>query len=113
MFARGKIQEEFKKRAKQLAPDVIRETAAKVSPKLDALIEDVAQKLDTWVLSAGEELHREMLEVLRATQQARAAGLEDEARARARVDDQAGALARDTERLEKLRAALWSKPDSA
>jgi len=113
MFARGKIQEEFKKRAKQLAPDVIRETAAKVSPKLDALIEDVAQKLDTWVLSAGAELHREMLEVLRATQQARAAGLEDEARARARVDDQAGALARDTERLEKLRAALWSKPDSA
>jgi hypothetical protein len=113
MFARGKIQEEFKKQAKQLAPDVLRETASKVSPKLDALIDDVAHKLDAWVLSAGEELHREMLEVLRATRQARAVGLENEAKARIRVDDQAGALARETERLEKLRAALFSKPDSA
>jgi hypothetical protein len=67
MFARGKIHEEFKKRAKELAPDVMRETAKKVAPKLDAMIEEFAQKLDAWVVNAGEELHREVLEVLQAT----------------------------------------------
>ena len=53
MFARGKIHEEFKKRANELAPEVMRETAKKVAPKLDAMIEEFAQKLDTWVVNAG------------------------------------------------------------
>ncbi len=113
MFARGKIHEEFKKRAKELAPDVMREAAAKVAPKLDALIDDVAKKLDAWVVSAGEELHREMLEVLRATREAREGDVEDEARAKALVEHQALSLVRDTERLEGLRAALWSQPEAA
>ncbi len=109
MFARGRIQEEFKKRAKQLAPEVMREAAAKVAPKLDALIEDVAQKLDTWVVSAGEELHRGMLEVLRATRESRARGNESEAAATARVEEQAVTLANETRQLEKLRAALGTR----
>ena len=113
MFARGKIHEEFKKRAKELAPDVMRDAASKVAPKLDALIDDVAQKLDAWVVSAGEELHREMLEVLRATREAREGGLQDEARAKALVEQQALSLVKDTERLEGLRAALWSQPEAA
>jgi hypothetical protein len=71
MFARGKIHEEFKKRAKELAPEVMRETAKKVAPKLDSLIDEFAKKLDTWVVTAGEELHREIIEVLRATKDAR------------------------------------------
>ena len=53
MFARGKIHEEFKKRANELAPEVMRETAKKVAPKLDEMIDDFAQKLDAWVVSAG------------------------------------------------------------
>ena len=107
MFARGKIHEEFKKRAKELGPEVMRETAKQVGPKLDQLIEDFARKLDAWVVSAGEELHREVLEVLRATRDGRAAGEHDEAKASATVDAQAAALATVTERLGKLRADLW------
>jgi hypothetical protein len=84
-----------------------------VAPKLDALIDDVAKKLDAWVVSAGEELHREMLEVLRATREAREGDVEDEARAKALVEHQALSLVRDTERLEGLRAALWSQPEAA
>jgi small GTP-binding protein len=109
MFARGKIHEEFKKRAKELAPDVMREAAAKVAPKLDALIDDVAQKLDTWVVSAGEELHRGMLEVLRATRDARASGphgVESQTAAKALVEEQSVALAGKTAELESLRAGL-------
>jgi hypothetical protein len=108
MFARGKIHEEFKKRAKELGPEVMRETAKKVAPKLDGLVEDFARKLDTWVVSAGEELHREVLEVLRATKDARNAGEKDDAKANAAVEAQAAALAAVTERLDKLRGEVGS-----
>ncbi|HZU84773.1 MAG TPA: dynamin family protein, partial [Polyangiaceae bacterium] len=111
MFARGKIHEELKKRANELAPEVLRETAKKVAPKLDELIEEFARKLDAWVVSAGEELHREIVEVLRATKEAREAGQSDEAAARDAVEGQAAALGSVTERIEKLRGTLWSLPD--
>ncbi len=110
MFARGKIHEELKKRAKELAPEVMRETAKKVAPKLDSLIDEFAQKLDTWVVNAGEELHREVIEVLRATKEARNAGQSDEAAATAAVEGQAAALAKVEERLQRLRAELWAPP---
>lgn len=108
MFARTKIHEEFKKRANELAPEVMRETAAKVAPKLDSLIEEFARKLDAWVVSAGEELHREIVEVLRATKNARDAGEADEAATLAAVEGQAAALEQVKARIEKLRASLWS-----
>ncbi|HSY21492.1 MAG TPA: dynamin family protein, partial [Polyangiaceae bacterium] len=113
MFARGKIQEEFKKRAKALAPEVMRETAKKVAPKLEGLIEDFADKLDAWVVSAGQELHREVLEVLRATREARGTGEEDEGKSLAAVKDQADTLAKVTERIVRLRADLWALPERA
>ena len=108
MFARGRIHEELKKRAKELAPEVMKETAKKVAPKLDAMIDEFAQKLDAWVVSAGEELHREVIEVLRATKDSRAAGQGDEQTANAAVEGQAAALVKVTERIEKLRAELWA-----
>jgi hypothetical protein len=111
MFARGKIHEELKKRANELAPEVIRETAKKVAPKLDELIEEFAHKLDAWVVSAGEELHREIVEVLRAAKEARESGQHDEAAAKASVDGQTAALASVTEQIEKLRSALWATTD--
>jgi small GTP-binding protein len=111
MFARGKIHEELKKRANELAPEVLRETAKKVQPKLDELIEQFAQKLDAWVVAAGEELHREVVEVLRATRNARGPGPTDEIAATAAVEEQAAALAGVTDRIERLRADLWAPHD--
>jgi len=111
MFARGKIQEEFKKRAKALAPEVMRETAKKVAPKLEGLIDDFADKLDTWVVSAGQELHREVLEVLRATRDARGPGEENEAKSNEALGGQAALLAKVTARIVRLRAELWALPE--
>jgi small GTP-binding protein len=111
MFARGRIHEEFKKRAKELAPEVMRETAKKVAPRLDELIDGFARNLDGWVVSAGQELHREVLEVLRATKQARDGGQEDETQATAAVDGQAAALSAVKVRIEALRAELWAPPE--
>jgi hypothetical protein len=106
MFARGRIHEEFKKRAKELAPEVMRETAKKVAPKLDEMIEGFARNLDAWVVSAGAELHREVLEVLKATRDARMSGQGDETQATAEVDGQAAALAKVKERIEAMRSEL-------
>jgi GTP-binding protein EngB required for normal cell division len=111
MFARGKIHEEFKKRANELAPEVMRETAKKVAPKLDEMIGDFAQKLDAWVVSAGQELHREVVEVLRAAKDARVAGQQDDAKIEAEVEGQAAALAKVVESIEKLRTDLWAPQD--
>ncbi len=111
MFARGKIHEEFKRRANDLAPAIMRETAKSVAPKLDEMIEDFAQKLDAWVVSAGDELHREVVEVLRSARDARGSGHEDEAKAAVAVEGQAAALANVTATIEKLRAELWAPQD--
>ena len=79
-----------------------------MAPKLDAMIDEFAQKLDAWVVTAGEELHREMLEVLRATKDARGAGEGDEAKAKGAVEATAARLATATKGLEDMRAALWT-----
>jgi small GTP-binding protein len=108
LAVRDKVDEEYRKRAKELAPDVIRGAAAKVGPKIDEMIDDFAKKLDAWVVTAGEELHREVLEVLHATRDARNAGVTDEAAGLRETDALAGRLTDATKRLETLRGALWT-----
>ena len=103
MFARGKIHEEFKRRAQEMAPEVVRETARKVGPKLDALVSDFAQKLDAWVVGAGEELHREVVEVLRAARDARVTGGGEVGQALALVEEQAATLDDVTRAVSRLR----------
>jgi hypothetical protein len=108
MFARQRIHEEFKKQAKELAPKVLRDTAAKVGPRLEELIDEFVKKLDAWVVSAGQELLGEVVEVLRAARARRETGAEDTATALATADAQAAALGRVAERLSALRSALGS-----
>jgi predicted signal transduction protein with EAL and GGDEF domain len=71
------------------------------------MIDDFGHKLDAWVVTAGEELHREVLEVLSAAQTARLAGAQDESSVRQEVDAQASRLMKASARVEDLRAALW------
>jgi predicted GTPase len=106
-FVRGKVEAETKKRAKEFAPQALRDAAAKVGPKLDEMILEFASRLDAWVVTAGEELHREVIEVLTASRTERAA-TKPGAEASARVcDDQITSLAGLVAKLEAMRAALW------
>jgi sirohydrochlorin ferrochelatase len=59
------------------------------------------------VVSAGEELHREMLEVLKAAKDARSMGVEKSAAVRAETEVQSAKLVKTRARLEQLRAGLW------
>jgi hypothetical protein len=111
ILVRDRVDAEYKKRAKEQAPDVIREAAKQVGPKLDEMIEDFAKKLDAWVVNAGEELYREVLEVLNATRDARNKTGHDEAAAKAEVEGQEKRLDGAKKRVEDLRAALWAPKD--
>jgi hypothetical protein len=115
-FARERIKSEYKRIAKDRTPEVLREVAGKVGPKIDEMVDDFANKLDAWVVSAGEELHREMLEVLKAAKEARSHGVEKSASVRAETEVQSAKLVRTKARLEELRAGLWGdalKKDAA
>jgi hypothetical protein len=107
---RGKMEGEYKKRALELAPDTLRAAAAKVGPKIDEMVDDFAAKLDAWVVTAGEELHREVLEVLKSAQEARASGTQDEAQAKIAIEAQATQLTASEKKLEEMRADLWAPP---
>ncbi len=107
MLARDRINAEYKRAVRERTPIVLREVAAKVGPRIDEMIEEFAQKLDAWVVSASEDLHRELLEVLKAAKAARAEGLEQSASERAETEVQAAKLVKTRARLEQLRAGLW------
>jgi small GTP-binding protein len=104
---RSKAEEQYRKKALEAAPDVLRAVGDKIGPKLDEMVEDFAKKLDAWVVNAGEELHREVLEVLHATKDARDRGVSDETEARRTIDAQAARLEEAVKRVSELRGALW------
>jgi small GTP-binding protein len=110
---KDKIDQEYKNRAKELAPGVIRQAAEKAGPKMDELIDEFAKKLDAWVVTAGEELHREVLEVLETARDARNKGGADEDKARAEMDANGAALAKAKTRVTDLRASLWQSKEPA
>lgn len=111
LVLRDRMDAEYKKRAKEQAPEILRQAAKQVGPKIDEMIEDFAKKLDAWVVTAGEELYREVLEILNATRDARAKGEKDEAATKAEVDAWEQKLAGARGRVEELRANLWSPKD--
>jgi ribosome biogenesis GTPase A len=107
-FVRGKVEAETKKRAKEFAPQALRDAAAKVGPKLDEMILDFAARLDAWVVNAGEELHREVIEVLHATRTERAATKPGADVATKVCDEQIASLTGLHGKLEAMRASLWT-----
>jgi len=111
LVLRDRIDAEYKKRAVEQAPDVLRQAAKQVGPKIDEMIEEFAKKLDAWVVTAGEELYREVLEVLNASRDARAKADHDEAKAKAEVEAQDERLEKARKRVTDLRAQIWSPKD--
>ncbi|HMJ13923.1 MAG TPA: dynamin family protein, partial [Polyangiaceae bacterium] len=63
LWNRDRAEVMIRKRALEVAPVALREAAAKVSPKIDEMVDGFAERLEVWVVTAGEELHREIIEV--------------------------------------------------
>jgi GTPase Era involved in 16S rRNA processing len=108
VYVRGKVEAESKKRAKELAPGTLRDAAAKIGPKLDEMITQFTSRLDAWVVTAGEELHREVIEVLSSSRTEREKSQPSTEDAVKGCDAQAERLTSVNLRLEGLRASLWT-----
>lgn len=108
LVLRDRIDAEYKNRAKEMAPEVVRQAAEKAAPKLDEMIEDFATRLDAWVVNAGEELHREVLEVLTSARVQREAGEQSESAVLVEVEAQQKLLDEANATVERLRAGLWA-----
>ncbi len=106
LWNRGRTEAEIKKRALELGPVVLREAAAKVGPKIDEMVDEFAQRLDEWVVTAGQELHREMIEVLATVRTEREAGAVDQAVELARAERDAGRLGEVSARLATLKSQI-------
>jgi predicted GTPase len=113
LVVRERVQGEYRKRVKEMAPELLRTAAARVGPKLDEMIDDFAKNLDTWVGTASEELHREILEVLEAARGARLAAASDETAARTAVEAEAKSLGELRESLVRHRRDLWMPASGA
>jgi hypothetical protein len=106
MYMRGRVKMETRNKAKELATKAMKEAAAKVQPKLEEMIDGFAQRLDAWVVSAGEEMYQQVLDVLRTAREERERGEATRVLAVSECDKHATLLGEIQKRLEEQRAAL-------
>src|SRR6187399_1429397 len=102
LYNRDKTEALVRRRALEIAPTVIRGVAAKVGPKIEAMVDEFAGRLDTWIVTAGQELHQEVIEVLRSVSQARVGSDDDKPRETAVCDELEAQLGRLSEQLTEL-----------
>jgi len=110
MYMRGRIDAETRARALELAPKAIAEAAEKVGPKLDEMIEQFSQKLDSWVVATGEEVFREILEVLESARSERQKGQGALEEATASCERHGESLTALLANYETMRSELWAPP---
>jgi len=107
IYVKGRVEKETRAKAREMAPRVVREAAGKLGPKLEEMIEEFAARLDAWVVTAGEEMFRQVIEILTSARTEREAGTATVAQAVAGCDAQSAELDKAKKKLEELRSALW------
>jgi small GTP-binding protein len=113
LYLRGRIEDQTRAKAKEQAATALREAAARVAPKLDEMTGEFATALDAWVVSAGAELHREMIDVLARARSDLGEAAPDAERITAECDGLDEALRGTCQTLDRLRAELWGSPPPA
>jgi predicted GTPase len=112
-YLKGKVESETRAKALEQASLALREAATKIAPKLDEMVDDFAERLDGWVAQAGQEVHHELLDVLRAARRDRADVEPDLQQAEAACDELATELGALNGRFAELRATLWGVDEPA
>ncbi len=113
LYMRGRVETETRNKAKELAPKAVREAADKVGPRLEEMIEAFATGLDAWVVSAGEEVHREVLDVLTSARRERERGEAARVLAVSECQKHDARLQELQKHLETMRSELWIEPAEA
>ena len=112
-YLKGRVEMQTREKAREQASVALREAAAKVAPKLDAMITEFAERLDQWVEQAGKEVHREMLDVLGASKKEREASAPDHDRAQTECGQLSEELIGIRSRLQELENMLWGESTQA
>jgi len=112
-YVRGRIEQQTRDKARELAPTAIREAASKLAPKLEEMVNTFAERLDAWVVTAGDELHRELLEILRQAKTESEAGAAEVQTSLATCQAEETGLSKSVEKLLALRASLTSGTPTA
>jgi small GTP-binding protein len=107
---RGRIDSLTRQKALEQGALAIRTAASNVAPKLDGMIAEFSERLETWIATVSTEVHRGLYEVLKnARKQRESLGVDAR-----RLEDDCAALALERDRLgtelEGLRAGLWEVP---
>ena len=79
---------------------------AKVAPKIDEMVDDFRDRLDAWIVAAGQELHQEVIEVLEHVKSARTDGALDPEAEQAQCARLAASIEACSGRFEELSVAL-------
>lgn len=106
-YLKGRVEVETREKAREQAALALREAAAKVAPKIDEMITEFQERLDTWVVEAGKEVHRELLDVLQTANKERAETEPNAERTAKECDELTASLDEIKGRLEGLRSSLW------
>ncbi len=112
-YLKGHVEVLTREKAREQAGVALREAAAKVAPKIDEMVTEFQSRLDTWVVEAGKEVHRELLDVLQVASRERESTQPDAERTTKECDDLALGLDEIRGKLERLRASLWGAADGA
>ena len=111
LYNKDRTDSLLRQRALELAPGVIRSVSAKVAPKIDEMVDDFRERLDNWIVAAGQELHQEVIEVLENVKSARADGEANPEAERASLERFEAELEKITDRFDALGQALEESRD--
>jgi small GTP-binding protein len=109
VILREKVSRDVRKRALETAPQAVAQAEAAVKVKFDETIDDFSQKLSAFIATAGEELHRGILEVLQKVRRERAEAGFVRAEAEGRLEAQQDRLSEVGAKLAKLRERVWKQ----
>lgn len=106
LWNKGRAEDAIRRQALDVAPAALREAASRVGPRLDELVDDYVARLETWLVSASEELHRELIQVLGGVRDERRRAAHDRVVELEHADRAAARLAELRGRLDALGASL-------
>jgi predicted GTPase len=107
-YLKGRVETETKNKAQEQATVALREAASKVSPKLDEMITQFTERLEAWVVDAGKEVHREMIDILRAAKGKHEVEAPNAKEIAQECEDLVEELERVRGRLDELKKGMWS-----
>jgi small GTP-binding protein len=105
-FLKDRVDAEYKKRAKEAGPGVIKSAAASIAPRMDEMIDAFGKRLDDWVVQASSELYVGVLEILRSAQTQRLQGAAQDGSALAELERTEVELTNAQGSIEALRRSV-------